>query len=408
MTTHAALVHYHEIGLKGHNKRAFERRLRANLAFALGWTDERRIRIMAGRLVVPLGAGETAAAVERLALVPGVAFVAEAEIVPRDATAMEEAAVEAVVRAAAVGARTFAIKARRSATDHPETSPEINRRVGERVRLATGLAVDLTRPDVTCHLDVVQDQVLVYARKVPGPGGLPVGSAGRVVALLSSGIDSPVAAWRIMRRGAVVVAVHFSGRPHTDASSEEAVIEIGRVLERAGGLGRVYVVPFGELQREVSLAVPPDLRVLLYRRLMVRVAERVACEERAKALVTGESLGQVASQTLENIAAIDAVATMPVFRPLIGNDKQEIAAEAGRIGTYGISTRPHSDCCTLFMPRTPETHARIDEVDAAEDLLDVERMVSDAIGGMRWVDFACPVYRAPGIWPASSDAHPRR
>jgi thiamine biosynthesis protein ThiI len=313
-----------------------------------------------------------------------------------------------VSRAAADGARAFAIKARRSATDHPEPSVEIARRVGERVRLDTGLKVDLTDPDVTCHIDVVHDQAFVYARKVPGPGGLPVGSAGRVVALLSAGIDSPVAAWRIIRRGAVVVGVHFSGRPHTDASSEEAVLQIGGVLERTGGLGRIYTVPFGDLQREISLAAPPDLRVLLYRRLMVRVAERIADEERAKALVTGESLGQVAAQTLENIAAIDAVARRPVFRPLIGSDKQEIAAEARRIGTFEISTRPQADCCTLFMPRTPETHARIEEVDEAEAQLEVERMVSDALSGMRWADFASPVYRAPRAWPSSDDARSYR
>ncbi|MDI6844258.1 MAG: tRNA uracil 4-sulfurtransferase ThiI [Anaerosomatales bacterium] len=408
MASRAALVHYHEIGLKGHNKRTFERRLQENLAFALGWDDARRVRIMASRLVVPLEGVDAHAAVERLALVPGVAFVAEALVVPREPRAMEEAAIEAVSAAAAEGARTFAIKARRSATEHPETSTDINRRIGEAVRVSTGLAVDLTDPDVTCHVDVVHDQVFVYARKVPGPGGLPVGSAGRVVALLSAGIDSPVAAWRIMRRGAVVVAVHFSGRPHTDASSEEAVVEIGHVLERTGGLGRIYVVPFGELQKEISLSAPPDLRVLLYRRLMVRVADRIADEERAKALVTGESLGQVASQTLENIAAIGAVAKRPVFRPLIGNDKQEIAAEARRIGTFEISTRPQTDCCTLFMPRTPETHARIDEVDAAESALDVDRMVRDALAGMRWVDFACPVYRAPRAWPSRDDARPRR
>ncbi|GAV31403.1 tRNA 4-thiouridine synthase [Coriobacteriaceae bacterium EMTCatB1] len=408
MASHAALVHYHEIGLKGHNKRTFERRLQENLAFALGWPDARRIRIVASRLVVPLEDEDPGAAIERLASVPGVAFVAEALVVSREPRAMEEAAVAAVSRAAADGARTFAIKARRSATDHREPSVEIARRVGERVRRETGLGVDLTTPDVTCHIDVVHDQAFVYARKVQGPGGLPAGSAGRVVALLSAGIDSPVAAWRIIRRGAVVVGVHFSGRPHTDASSEEAVTEIGRVLERTGGLGRIYVVRFGDLQREISLAAPPDLRVLLYRRLMVRVAERIADEERAKALVTGESLGQVASQTLENIAAIDAVARRPVFRPLIGSDKQEIAAEARRIGTFEISTRPQTDCCTLFMPRTPETHARIEEVDAAESLLEVERMVSDAVSSMRWIDFASPVYRAPRAWPSSDDARSYR
>lgn len=304
---------------------------------------------------------------------------------------MNAAAVLAVHEAP--DAHTFAVEARRSNTDHPVSSGEMNRIIGQHIVDETGLKVDLSAPDVTCFVEVVQGDAYIFSRKYPGIGGLPVGTAGPVVSLLSAGIDSPVATWRLVKRGAVVVGVHFSGRPQTSDLSERLVTEIGSALERYGGLGRIYVVPFGDLQREIALAAPPDLRVLLYRRLMVRVAERIAALERAKALVTGESLGQVASQTLENIAVVDEAATLPVLRPLIGMDKLEIIAEARSIGTYELSTQEHDDCCTLFMPRTPATHATVAEVREAETGLDVERMVDDAVASAEHRDFACPAYR---------------
>jgi len=192
--------------------------------------------------------------------------------------------------------------------------------------------------------------------------------------------------------------VHFSGKPHTSDMSERLVLELGEQLARTGGLGRIYLVPFGDLQKEISLACHPDLRIILYRRLMIRVAEKIAWGERAKALVTGESLGQVASQTLENIAAIDEAATLPILRPLIGSDKIEIITDAKRIGTYELSTVDHADCCTLFMPRTPETHARLSAVVEAWDALPHERMVTDAIASMTWHDFGGRGYRPPKLW----------
>ncbi len=187
---------------------------------------------------------------------------------------------------------------------------------------------------------------------MPGVGGLPVGSSGKVVCLLSSGIDSPVATWKLARRGAVCIGVHFSGRPQTSDASEYLVDDIARVLERTGCIARVYTVPFGDYQREIALTVPPELRVIMYRRLMFKVAEALAARERAGALVTGESLGQVASQTLDNIRATDDAVDLPVFRPLIGTDKLEIIREAERLGSYEISSQDAPDCCTLFMPRS--------------------------------------------------------
>ena len=395
MFERAVLIHYHEIGLKGRNRSVFERRLKDNLDAALRGLPVAPVERIASRLVVPvLESAALEEVLDRVVRVPGISNASLAFKTSRLDHDIEKAALLALAEAEPY--ETFRVDARRSNTDYPRSSMDINRQVGTHIlERTTGRRVDLSNPDATCHIEVVQGEAFVYSRKVQGIGGLPVGTAGKIVALLSAGIDSPVATWRLIRRGAVVVAVHFSGRPQTNDLSERLVAEIGAVLEATGGLARIYVVPFGDLQKEISLHAPPDLRVLLYRRLMVRVAEAVAEIEKAKALVTGESLGQVASQTLDNIAAVDDAAKLPVLRPLIGSDKLEIIAEARRIGTYEISTQEHDDCCTLFMPRTPETHASVEQVRAGESELDLPRMVSDAVGGSTWIDFACASYRPP-------------
>lgn len=401
MFERVCLVHYHEIGLKGRNRSSFERRLRENLDAALVGFPVGKVERLASRTAVRVKRPEAAFEVaERIAAVPGVVGVSVGYRTARDPAEMEQAALLALNESAPFA--TFAVEARRSNTDYPETSMEMNRRIGAALQVATGAGVNLTRPDATVSVLVTGGETYVSSARVKGVGGLPVGTAGRIMSLLSAGIDSPVASWRMMRRGAVVVGVHFSGVPQTNDLSERLVADLARRLEPTGGLGRVYFVPFGDLQKEISLAVPPDLRVLMYRRLMIKVAERIAGFEKAKALVTGESLGQVASQTLENIVAVDEAATMPVLRPLIGNDKLEIMDEARRLGTLELSTEDHADCCTLFMPRNPETHAKLPDVLAAWELLDHQRMVDDAIAGMRWTEFRCPSYRPPKRFPTPS------
>jgi thiamine biosynthesis protein ThiI len=400
-----ALVHYHEIGLKGRNRSPFEHRLAANLRSAVeGLTDKPPYRV-ASRLLVPITDRDRAEdLIAAVAATPGVTTVSPAVVTARELDQISRAAEFAIadfVRAPERSTgkargprppRTFAVKARRSSTDFPTSSREVNIALGDHLRTATGMSVDLDDPEVTVHVEIVQGFAYVYARRIPGPGGLPSGTAGRVVSLLSAGIDSPVATWRMIKRGAVVIGVHFSGRPQTDERSVLHVNELGGVLERSRGLARIHVVSFGNVQRTISLAAPPDLRVLLYRRMMVRVAEEVAHRERARALVTGESLGQVASQTLENVAAVDDVATMPVLRPLIGMDKNEIMADARRIGTFDISTQAHDDCCTLFMPRMPATHASVEQVVAGEADLDVPGLVAEALASIEHRDFICPAY----------------
>jgi tRNA uracil 4-sulfurtransferase len=394
-----ALVHYHEIGLKGRNKGAFERRLQSNIVWALRDIPGAEVVRVASRVLVRIADEAAVPAVAgALSRTPGVSYAALGVDVPADPDAIAAAALsvareEIAMRAGTIA--TFGIESRRSATEYPEPSLDINRRVGDIIREATGLKVDLAAPDLLVRVTVVQGTAYVFAQRVEGPGGLPVGTSGKVVAMLSAGIDSPVAAWRIMRRGATVVGVHFSGRPQTAGTSERYAADLCRVLAAGGGMGRLYVVPFGDVQRTISLDAPPDLRVLLYRRLMVRVAEEIARTERARALVTGESLGQVASQTLENIAVVDQVATLPVFRPLIGSDKQEIVTEARALGTYDLSIASDDDCCTLFMPRTPQTHARHEEMAEGESGLDVPALVAQACAGITHVDFPSASYRPP-------------
>lgn len=394
MFERVCLASSHEIGLKGRNRSMFERRLQDNLDAALDGFPTGRVQRLSSRLVVRVFEPEQSSAIaERMSRVPGVNAVAAGLRVPADIGQIEQAALAVLLESGPFD--TFAVESHRSNTDFATRSQELNRIVGAHLQERTGAAVDLTNPDTKVGITVAHGDAYVFSTRLTGVGGLPVGTAGKVVSLLSSGIDSPVATWRMMRRGAVVTAVHFSGRPHVAPESEVLVKRIGRVLEQAGGLGRIYIVPFGDLQKEISLAVPPDLRVIVYRRLMMAIAERIACIEKARALVTGESLGQVASQTLGNIAATDDIATIPVFRPLIGSDKLEIMRDARALGTYDISIQDAADCCTLFMPRNPETHARMPVIRGVWEVLPHARMVGDALGLIEWVDFKCPAYRPP-------------
>ncbi|OUO91522.1 tRNA 4-thiouridine(8) synthase ThiI [Gordonibacter sp. An230] len=390
------LVHYHEIGLKGRNRSTFEMRLLKNLEALLAPFPVVTIHRIAGRLCVFLREGcdwETAkGAADLTAEVPGVARVSCGFKCERDLDAMSQAALAAMAEAGEFS--TFKVAARRNHTDFATGSMEMNKIIGGALcEACPDKGVRMKNPDVTVGVEVVQNASYVYARSVPGVGGLPVGSSGKVVCLLSSGIDSPVATWKLARRGAVCIGVHFSGRPQTSDASEYLVDDIAQVLERTGCIARVYTVPFGDCQRKIALTVPPELRVIMYRRLMFKVAEEIARREGAGALVTGESLGQVASQTLDNIRCTDAAVELPVFRPLIGTDKIEIIGEAGRLGTFEISSQDAPDCCTLFMPRAPETHAKLPVVLEAESALPVERWVGELVGAGEVRDYACPAYK---------------
>lgn len=395
MSIRVCLVHYHEIGLKGKNRSTFENQLVANLKCALRDTPVKSIRRICGYILVTFEGGATREYQDLIGKVPGVARVSLAHECARDPEEYAQAAIVSLQEAGSFS--SFKVHAHKSSTDYPVHTLDINRQVGAALCEAfPDKKVDVHNPDVEVHVNVVQGSAFVYAVSERGAGGLPVGTAGKVVTLLSSGFDSPVATWMLGRRGAICVPIHFSGRPMVSDTSEWLTQDIVRALAPSGVVGRLYVVPFGARQREISLAVDQKLRIITYRRVMFSVAERIARIEGAKALVTGESLGQVASQTLENIAAVDECVSMPVLRPLIGSDKQEIIERSQQIGTYDISCQTAPDCCTLFMPRRPETHAKPDEVHEAWDSFDHDAMIEDLVEHIEYVDFdQCPSYRPP-------------
>lgn len=372
------LVHYHEVGLKGRNRPVFERALKSNLSRMLrGLAGS--VRLVPGRVEVREPGPEAVDAVQR---VFGVANVAPAFLAEADLDAVVARGVEVARLAdAEQGFETFAVRARKARTAFPASSQQVNEVLGDAVREGLGKRVDLTEPDVTLRVEVFENRAYVSAHKYDGPGGLPIGSAGTVVSLISAGIDSPVATWRMMKRGADPVAVHFHAQPFTDRSSEQKTEALLEVLARWGYRRRWWSVAMGDQQREITLSADSSLRVLLYRRLMLRVAEAIALREDARALVTGESLGQVASQTLENLGAVGSVARLPLLRPLVGDDKAEIVALAQRIGSFEVSARAHQDCCTLFEPRHPATHASPAELDEAEAGYDIDAMVEACLDG---------------------------
>jgi tRNA uracil 4-sulfurtransferase len=382
------VVHYHEISLKRGNRPLFLRHLARNLERATADLAPLTLRQRPGRIVLDLdGHPNPEAVAERARRVCGVASVSLGYRTSSTLPAMQS------LIGRLVEGRTFAsfrISARRAFKTYPMSSVELNRALGAFVLERVRTRVDLEHPEVEIVVEVLPDETFVSLDRRAGPGGLPVGASGTVVALISGGIDSPVAAWRLMKRGCRVVFVHFHSVPYLPDTSQVKVRALVERLTEWQYASRVHLVPFGEIQREVVLSVPPPARVVVYRRLMLRIAETVARRSGALALVTGESLGQVASQTLENITAIDAVATMPVLRPLIGTDKIEITDEAKRLGTFEISIEPDADCCTLFVPKHPATRMTPGEAVAVEARLEVDRLVQAGVDGATQETFAFP------------------
>jgi len=384
----ALVVHYHEISLKRGNRPVFLRHLARNLERAVADLGPLRAERRPGRIVLDLGDHPAPEAVaERAARVFGVASVALAWRTSSTLDAMK-AVIGRLVEGRAFA--SFRISARRAFKTYPMTSVELNRALGAFVLERVATRVDLERPEMEIAVEVLPDETFVSLGRRPGPGGLPVGASGTVAALLSGGIDSPVAAWRMMKRGCRVLFVHFHSVPYLPATSQAKARALAERLTAWQYDGALYLVPFGEIQREVVLSVPGPARVVVYRRLMVRIAEALGRARGALALATGESLGQVASQTLANLARIGEAATLPILRPLIGMDKLEITAEAQRIGTYEISIEPDADCCTLFVPRHPATWMSAEEVQAAEARLDVPGLVAAGVEGATLETFAFP------------------
>ena len=388
MTGHSFVVHYQEIALKGKNRPWFLAQLVRSLRRAVSDLPGTKVNALMGRIeVVPGAVVAEAEVADRIRHTFGIANFSLARRVPIDLEGIAAAVLQDLGDRTC---RSFRVSARRADKRYPLSSPQIEREVGGRIKAAKGWHVDLEQPEIDIRLELLSNEAFYFFEKQQGPGGLPMGTAGRVVCLLSGGIDSPVAAYRMMKRGCTVTFVHFHSYPILSRASIEKARSLVTLLTRRQHRSRLYLVPFGEIQQQVLLSVPAPMRVVVYRRLMLRIAERIARVRRAQALVTGDVVGQVASQTLENLAVVGQVATLPLFRPLVGMDKDEIMAQAQTLGSFGISIIPDQDCCTLFTPRNPATRARLDDVEAGERQLAIDDLVEIAVRGAEIEDFTFP------------------
>jgi thiamine biosynthesis protein ThiI len=384
------VIHYHEVALKRGNRPAFVSRLVDNIGRALRGTGIKRVRSVPGRIVVNLTPqADWPEISRRLQRVFGIANFSLSWRAERDIDAITARALEAIDGRQFA---SFAVRAKRADKSFHFPSPEIGRIVGSAVVERTQAAVDLKTPELTINVEVLPREAFVSLGRVPGPGGLPVGASGTVLALISGGIDSPVAALRMLRRGCRVAFIHFHGAPYQDRTSRDKVTELVQLLTRYQFESRLYLVPFGEIQRQIVTSVPRPYRVVLYRRMMMRIAEAVAASmgPQALALVTGESLGQVASQTLSNLTVTEEAVAVPVLRPLIGMDKAEITAQAQHIGSFEISIQPDQDCCQLFVPLHPATRSTVPQIRDAERALDISAMVKQGLDNLSSHDFPLP------------------
>ena len=379
------LCHYGEIGTKGKNRRQFERKLKDNMKAGLKATcpgSYAEIRTVRGRIVIELseiGNDSLESMKEVLRNTFGLVYFAPATRMEQKKEILEAAALELVKT---LPGESFRITTRRSDPNIPLSTQKMNEEIGAAVVEKFGKKVNLTQPDVNCHIDLVEDSAFVYAHRIDGFGGLPVGMGGKVLSMISGGIDSPVATWQMMKRGAFINYLHFHSVPYTSDASIKKVLDVIKVFQKHQLRATLFLAELAPIQEEVIEKCHEKYRIILYRRFMFRIAEALAKREGAHAVITGESLGQVASQTIENMETIEAVTSMPILRPLVGMDKQEIVNRSKEIGTYDISILPDEDCCAYFQPKQPATKATVEQLQKAEENLDVEALVEGALDSL--------------------------
>ena len=377
-----------EIVLKGLNRRSFEQKLMANVRRRLSHIGNFRVYCLQSTVYVePESENEDMdAAFEALKKVFGIINLTRAAGCEKDKDAIVKLAVE-YLREDMLNAKSFKVESKRSDKSFPMTSIQLSQYVGgELAEAYPDTEVDVHNPELTVHIEVRDLAAYVHASPVPGAGGMPVGSNGIAVTLLSGGIDSPVSSYMIAKRGVRLVPVHFFSFPYTSEQAKDKVIELGRQLTEYCGRMTLDVVPFTHIQEEIRDKCPEEYFTLIMRRFMMRIAERIAYNAGAKAIVTGENLGQVASQTMEAMASTQAVINMPVLQPLIGMDKEEIITLSRKIGTFETSILPYEDCCTVFTPRHPKTHPKLSDVEAAESVLDIDALVDEAFKGIERIE----------------------
>src|SRR6266498_5814630 len=389
----SVLIRYHEIALKKGNRQYFTELLKRNLLAAVKDLGPKEIRSLPARLLVTFKSDiDTQIAIQRIRTVFGVANFSPVERTARDIEVLRTRILKSLN---GIHFASFRVDTQRGDKTFSLTSPEINRQLGAAVKEKSGARVDLSHAEFTVTVEILPRDAFFGFNKIAGAGGLPVGASGRLIALISGGIDSPVAAYRMMQRGCRVIFVHFHSAPYQDNTSQEKVRQLITTLTRHQFLSRLYLVPFGEIQRQIVASVARSLRVILYRRMMLRIAEAIARKEKAKALVTGESLGQVASQTLDNMVVVQQATRLPILRPLVGMDKQEIIDQARRIGTFDISAIPDQDCCQLFVPKHPAIKARFADVEHDEARFDVNELVHYGIENATEEEFNFPKRELP-------------
>ncbi len=370
------LIKYGEIILKGLNRHIFEDRLVRNIRTAVG-EDARVYKSRATIYAEPREGVDVDALMQKIMRVFGIVYVIRAAVCEKDMDSIGKTVLSYVHLSAY---KTFKVETKRADKTYPLKSPQVSAEIGGVILSAMPhLRVDVREPDVTVNVEIRDTGAYVYAEKQKGPGGMPTGSAGKVMLLLSGGIDSPVAGYMMARRGTCMDAVHFFSPPFTSEKAKEKVLDLARILARYTGGMRVHIVPFTEQQLQMKAKCPAEHLTILMRRMMMQIACRIAENTGAGAVVTGESLGQVASQTLEAIGVTDACATMPCFRPLIGMDKEDIIAMARKIDSYETSILPYEDCCTIFVPKHPTTKPRLSRILESEALLDTEGLIQKAI-----------------------------
>jgi len=375
------LIRYGELALKGRNRDLFEEALVRNVKDALGSFPKVKVRRNYGRMYVELNGEDAHEVMERLKRVFGISSFSPTVRVDPDIETIKERALSLVTQISPQP-RTFRVETRRADKRFPIPSMDVNRMVGTHIlRSLPNIKVDVHNPETEVNIEIRSEGTYISCETVPGPGGLPVGVSGKVLLLLSGGIDSPVAGWMMMKRGVTLEAIHFHSYPFTSERALQKVRDLAQKLAMWGGAIRLHVVPFTEIQTKIREKCPEDYLITIMRRFMMRIAERIAGETRAKALATGESLGQVASQTLESMDTINKVISIPLLRPLVAMDKAEITEIARKIDTYELSILPYEDCCTVFTPKNPVTRPKPYVAERFERSLDVEALVEAAVKG---------------------------
>lgn len=388
------VIRYAEIALKGGNRPKFENRLMQNMREHLKHAVEARVTKIHGRMIVETD--EVDEAVEILKYIPGIANFSIARKTSHETDEIGATALEILKEFKERGGNTqstFRVDTTRACKQFPMNSMELNRFVAEQVLpVFSDFTIDLRHPELSLGIEVwPDDESILYLEKIQGQGGLPVGASGTVLSLLSGGIDSPVSSWMLMKRGCKVIYLNYDSAPFTSPESKQKVMDLVQHLKRYQPHSKLIYAPFTNIQKEIKKHCREKNRTILYRRMMLRIAERLKEDFKIKAYITGEAVGQVASQTLENMMAIGSIATLPVLRPLVGMEKGEIIELSKKIGSYPISIQPFPDSCTVFQPRKPETHAKISDLEMDESKLDIEGLLDEVVENLEIHSFETAV-----------------